>query len=324
MNLVDYSDSDDDTERANHINDGRPAATVAIDTWLKRKRQEQDDDPAQRVAKPAPTLPANFHTLYATQVRTSTSDDPSLHAGRQRQVPHIVGNWPSFVYLEWLPSGQDLFVLDLVIDKASGQLRSSSASDFAAIKLQSALRSELGVHLPLHISLSSPLTLTTNNKDDFKGTLSKAIRASNIATFVVEPTGVKWVSNYEGTRHFLIVTLAKPRDNQLRALLSTCNAVARTFKLPELYASQGSNAVGVHSQAEAHLVDAEVVRPPETEDRFHVSIAWSLVKPNSSTCVLDNDLHEKLTSLTLCFKEVLLKVGNMVSSIDLRESESQR
>lgn len=84
--LVQYSDSDSESD---------DAASNPPTTALKRKRS----GPGQAVTS-LPPLPAAFHSLYSTNTRVSTTDDPSLHGGRKRAVPHIQGNWPSHVYLE--------------------------------------------------------------------------------------------------------------------------------------------------------------------------------------------------------------------------------
>jgi hypothetical protein len=84
MPLVDYPSSEDED-----INN-REASQA---TTLKRKRSTVK-------AEDLPPLPASFHDLYVSNTRVSTSDDPTLHGGRKRHIPHVEGNWPTHVYLE--------------------------------------------------------------------------------------------------------------------------------------------------------------------------------------------------------------------------------
>ena len=82
MPLVDYSDSDC----------SEPVISTAKPTRKRKREQESSTD--------LPPLPDSFHDLYASTVRTSTQDDPRMHGGRQRQTPHVEGNWPTHVYVE--------------------------------------------------------------------------------------------------------------------------------------------------------------------------------------------------------------------------------
>ncbi|KAJ4363747.1 poly(U)-specific 3'-to-5' RNA exonuclease [Ascochyta clinopodiicola] len=77
MSLVQYPDSDSGSEAGAPLSAQKPKAV------LKRKRSSEPsyDD--------LPPLPAAFHDLYSTNARVSTSDDPSLHGGRKRAVPHV-------------------------------------------------------------------------------------------------------------------------------------------------------------------------------------------------------------------------------------------
>ena len=96
MSLVAYSDSEDSTSDGNSKpNIGNiPASVKGLKRTRKRKLDEEDQSPG------LPPLPDSFHDLYSSTVRSSNQDDPSLHAGRQRQTPHIEGQWPTHVYIE--------------------------------------------------------------------------------------------------------------------------------------------------------------------------------------------------------------------------------
>lgn len=84
MALVDYPSSDEEAEETK-----APSPNSAAN--LKRKRGPSEE---------LPPLPSKFHDLYASTTRLSTRDDPSLHGGRKRVIPHIEGNWPTHLYIE--------------------------------------------------------------------------------------------------------------------------------------------------------------------------------------------------------------------------------
>lgn len=80
MSLVQYSDSESESD-----------AECAFPPPKK---------PRLTTGASLPPLPPAFHDLYASGTRVSVKDDPSLHGGRKRVIPHVEGNWPSHLYLE--------------------------------------------------------------------------------------------------------------------------------------------------------------------------------------------------------------------------------
>src|SRR5215471_14006676 len=95
MALVEYSDSESDgnTTKRRKGRGKSPALTT-------KKPRQGDILPDKEELSSLPDLPAEFRDLYTSNSRISVRDDPSLHDGRTRAVPHYVGNWPTHIYLE--------------------------------------------------------------------------------------------------------------------------------------------------------------------------------------------------------------------------------
>ncbi|EFQ25448.1 hypothetical protein CGRA01v4_02564 [Colletotrichum graminicola] len=251
-----------------------------------------------------PPLPDQFHDLYASTVRTSTADDPNLHQGRKRTIPHIAGNWPSHVYIEWHPDADQHSLLTSLLDQIKPLLGSQ--------KMYPLLTSDLNAPLPLHISLSRPLSLTTAQKGPFLSSLTSSL-SSATGDFALSPRGVGFFKSPDSDRAFLILRVADPaasRDSastsgknpHLRTLLTRCNAVALRFNHPALYQ--------VHA---TELVD----------DAFHVSIGWTFGLPPEDACLQTYALLKQpefrlIRQWRIEVAGVKVKIGNVVTNVPLK------
>lgn len=100
MPLVDYESDEPDAEDEDENSAKAAAARAgrASEPPAKKRRVYQDGPP--RTNTSLPPLPQAFHDQYASTVRLSNVDIPSLHQGRKRVNPHVPGNWPSHLYVE--------------------------------------------------------------------------------------------------------------------------------------------------------------------------------------------------------------------------------
>lgn len=58
------------------------------------------------------------------------------------------------------------------------------------------------------------------------------------------------------------------------------------------------------------------------DDMFHVSIAWTLAKPDD--CIINSrkDIQQRLAGIVLSFESIVVKIGNIISAVELlRTSE---
>ncbi|KAM3440570.1 hypothetical protein MY4824_002018 [Beauveria thailandica] len=308
MALVNYSSSSDGEDQDGATTHGEPASK-------RQKRTGASEasacDGAAVPQQPSmPPLPSEFHDLYAATVRQSTVDDPALHQGRKRQVPHIVGQWPSHVYIEWRPSYEQHAVLTRLLAKVEDTLDGE-------IELHQFMTSDLGAPLPLHVSLSRPLSLSTTEKDDFLQRVSESLGSGAVPPFIMQPRSLAWFTSPDSNRSFLVLGVATTGghgdadgDNApLMKLLRKSNAAAARFGQPLLYQHARDN--------DDDDDDDDVVRTA-----FHVSIAWTFARPGQDISQATLDLFQRLPldevmAWRIAVDSVKVKIGNVVTSVAL-------
>ncbi|KAJ6128149.1 hypothetical protein N7471_009366 [Penicillium samsonianum] len=311
MPLVQYSDSESDSESRSSLH---PA---------KKPRHSIIPGPS------LPPLPASFHNLYASSTRVSVQDNPSLHGGRTRVIPHVEGNWPTHLYLEWYPGKDELSLLADVISQ------SGNVPDEKAPVVHSLLHSDLGAQLPLHISLSRSVILRTEQRALFTEALQKAIHDSHVLSYVanlrisspssnartrfsVQPNTLYWSSNYEKTRWFLVLGVQRPSHDGLNRLLKLSNDTLARFGQPPLYAASSTQG----QQTSVSLRDrSSSLSGEDFSGCFHISLAWSLSEPSlkERERIAGVDLRA-LREIQVGFHSVKAKIGNIVGSIPLGKS----
>ncbi|EGX49649.1 hypothetical protein AOL_s00078g138 [Orbilia oligospora ATCC 24927] len=285
LGLVDYSDSDDDDSKAGP-SQSQPPSSASL-----------------------PPLPSKFYDLYTAAPRLTKEDDPSAHGGRHRAIPHVEGNWPTHLYFEWhlttLELGKVGRLLQVAAEAIGNYEKFHHTEEF---KLESFLYSDLGTQLPLHISMSRPIVLRTEERDGFVAELEKGVEASAVQSFDVRFTSLEWVPNQDRTRWFWVMRATSPMLGQCRrtllsSLLTTCNHVVKNHNQPELYLTDSRGA---------------------TREGFHVSIGWSLTEPSKDLCegilTAISSNRTELSDLTMKCDTLKVKIGNIVHAVELKRA----
>lgn len=331
MGLVDYSSSDSEASpspppakkrKPSHSSPSTATATAPSPSHPPSLSQ------LSSTSNTLPPLPSTFYDLYASTVRQSTTDDPTLHQGRRRQIPHVPGNWPSHIYIEWRPLSAQHALLTSFLARLQSELK-------GVVELTDFLTSDLGAPLPLHVSLSRPIVLSTAEKDEFLEQVTEKIRSARIAPFTLNcQAGVEWHRTAESNRSFLVLRVRSPlerrrssslrdeRDKkdrekdvqcnhnpELTALLERCNAAVAAYGQPRLYQWADDARIG---------------------DAFHVSIAWSFAEPDeelrnkTEEVFTDAEFRDAIRQIEFEVDGVKVKVGNVVNHIPLARELSKR
>ena len=140
-------------------------------------------------------------------------------------------------------------------------------------------------------------------------------------------SGLQWVANYEKTRCFLVLQLARPVENTLNTLLWTSNETAKAFGKPTIYVKpeiesaelrqrgrgmRGSRTRGLRSTV------SRVTSVQDCTASFHVSIAWSHGSvSNDVGAGIRSKYTADIEELYLSVKAVKVKIGNVVTSLPL-------
>ena len=184
------------------------------------------------------------------------------------------------------------------------------------------LQSELGAPLPLHVSLSRTLQIKTDDRETFLGTLNTSLRGAAIQAFHADFRGLKWVSNFERNRWFLVLGIKKPAHNELNRLLSACNEAARKCGHPALYSGgKGDGPMEDNSPTLGPDLKRDKV---DRSDNFHVSIAWNLIEPDPEwvSLIKSMDVDKYIHTSQVSFDVVKARVGNVVHNIELRSRKN--
>ncbi|THY87366.1 hypothetical protein D6C92_08084 [Aureobasidium pullulans] len=304
MALVSYSDSEEDEQ---------PVA--------KRSKKDavnhEDDD--------LPPLPASFLNLYSSSVRVSNTDDPSLHHGRKRIVKHVEGNWPTHVYLEWLPSPNEHETLTRLLKTLPNST------------VHSLIETPLQVPLPLHVSLSAPLVLRTESKDTFLDDITEQLKSvvrSLRQPIKVRPASLSWHGNEDSSRYFLVLRVQDPQQSQspssltlLNQLLLTSNRIAARHNQPQLYTKLAQKNSSNPTKATATAENNNDFSP-----YFHISIGWTLPSTNRN---LEDDnlamqpivkeiLDDLCENMIVSFDAVKVRIGQTVTALPIGGSQTSK
>ena len=93
--------------------------------------------------------------------------------------------------------------------------RETIAKIDADLKLESHLVSELGAQQPLHLSLSAPCSLKTEQKEGFLETVRERVGRARVGGLEVRFSGCEWVGNWKKNRWFWVLKATVKKESQV-------------------------------------------------------------------------------------------------------------
>eukprot|EP00971_Amphidinium_carterae_P126565 2507588-Amphidinium_carterae.1 len=203
--------------------------------------------------RPRLSLPSAIAGLFTAQ-----HDDPGLHQGRQRKVPHVDGNYATFVYLP-VETGDEWQRCAVACASALEALVSQASTAGVAAKEVHIIGCEQAPGW--HVSMAPSLSLRKQFNRPLLASMEKLVNQVEIScnALIFEPT-IEIFAADSRDRYFAGVTVSASSGR-------TCLDLAD--KVTECMESLGLKQQCLHSSSSTR--------------RFHCSLAWTLTDL-SATC----------------------------------------
>ncbi|RUS21339.1 SNF2 family N-terminal domain-containing protein [Endogone sp. FLAS-F59071] len=336
LGIVDYDSSSGEEED----NGDAVVAATAMAIPVKRKRVEEASLEEPRPKKALPSLPDAFLELYPD--KCGKSDDPSIHQGRLRSTPHVLGNWATHVYVEISVNSDLRDLLTKIITTAQGSHSyNDENSTIHPLFSDRAINDGDGFHsegnllpssIKLHISLSRCIFLKEFQLNRFTELLRGALEGRKrywldlmriVLNFTLRPHMPLFPSHYP-VFHFRlrassILPMMRARDPllALRLGLATMSFIWLTLHcIAYSIDYQLLACLGAVDDAVSKFGQLKFYDPP----RFHTSIAWSLTLPpiiEGLKRVADAGLQEELAEHRIHVDRITCKMGNRVVRLEI-------
>jgi hypothetical protein len=175
------------------------------------------------------------------------------------------------------------------------------------------------------VSLSRTLQIKTDHREKFLETLDSSLRRTAVHAFDFEFRNLKWVSNFERNRWFLVLGIEKPAQNELNRILIACNKAAKISGYPALYSGgQGDGPMESNTPTDRLKKSQDAQDEIDCTDYFHISLAWNLTEPDPEwvSLVQNIDVRKHIQSPEASFDVVKARVGNVVHNFGLGANRS--
>jgi hypothetical protein len=215
--LYQYHDDDDDTNASSNV-------STAIHQRSSSAKRSHDDEKASSgiVAKRARlaslALPSDQATTTTTTTTTTVPSSSVIghrHQGRIRSFPHVVGNYPTFVYLQVSP-------IDHVFHACTTELLD---------RLGTAVQHRIAP-TEYHVSLSVPFAIKRALFEEL--TIGIKHEVEHTARFGMSFDRWQILSNIERTRSFVALQMSHGASNVCE-LISLVDSVLATLRLPQYH-----------------------------------------------------------------------------------------